>query len=229
MSTLGERLKQAREGAGFDTAALAAERVGVPYHTYAQHENGTRGFRADKANLYARAFGVDPLWLLFGRGDPAAEGRQAMIVPQFLPVRYQVQAGHWFEVGFDEPAVAYSIPVLPHPRFANWRQWLELVVGDSVNQKYAPGAYVHVVDAIEMGYAPRDGDFVVVERQRDGGHIRERTIKQIELRGDEVILWPRSTNARWQEPVKLTDGARDGEDIEVEVVGLVIGSYSSDY
>lgn len=69
MSTLGERLKQAREAAGFETAALAAERVGVPYHTYAQHENGTRGFRADKANLYARAFGVSPVWLLFGKGE----------------------------------------------------------------------------------------------------------------------------------------------------------------
>lgn len=71
MSTLSERLVIAREGAGYSTAREGAERAGAIYDTYAQHENGIRGFRADTAAKYARAFGVDPAWLLYGKGKPA--------------------------------------------------------------------------------------------------------------------------------------------------------------
>lgn len=61
----------ARARAGFATAREAAERVGVSYNTYAQHENGTRGISRDKADLYSRAFGVDPSWLLYGKRPPS--------------------------------------------------------------------------------------------------------------------------------------------------------------
>jgi hypothetical protein len=59
-----ERLRAAREYAGFDTAIAAAEAVGVPYPTYAGHENGSSGFRADKGALYARRFKVRFEWLM---------------------------------------------------------------------------------------------------------------------------------------------------------------------
>lgn len=65
---LHERLKAARESAGYETAALAAEAVGVPYPTYAGHENGSSGFRADKGEIYARKFKVRFEWLMRGRG-----------------------------------------------------------------------------------------------------------------------------------------------------------------
>lgn len=59
-----ERLRAAREHAGFETAVSAAEALGVPYPTYAGHENGSSGFRSDKAALYARRFKVRFEWLL---------------------------------------------------------------------------------------------------------------------------------------------------------------------
>lgn len=71
---LHERLKAAREHAGFETAALAAEAVGVPYPTYAGHENGSSGFRADKGELYARKFKVRFEWLMRGRGAMTESG-----------------------------------------------------------------------------------------------------------------------------------------------------------
>lgn len=74
MSTLAERLVIAREGAGLTTAVEGADRADVKYDTYAQHENGTRGFRADTAAKYARAFGVDPTWLLYGTGKARRRG-----------------------------------------------------------------------------------------------------------------------------------------------------------
>jgi len=70
MDTPGERLKLARERAGYDTAKAAAEAMGAAVATYIQHENGSRGFPAARAERYAKFFRVAPEWLLYKRGDP---------------------------------------------------------------------------------------------------------------------------------------------------------------
>lgn len=73
MDTPANRLKNARAAAGFGSAREAALAMDIPYETYAQHENGGRGFRADRAAVYARRFRTSPEWLLYGKGDaPAA-------------------------------------------------------------------------------------------------------------------------------------------------------------
>lgn len=149
---------------------------------------------------------------------------EAQIVPLFLPVRYRVQAGHWIEVDYaeqDYPSAPRA--VRPDPQYGDWPQWLELVVGDSVNREIPEGHFAHVVDAIEMGYSPEDGDFVVVERRRDQGALRERSIKQVQINPDGSIeLWPRSHNPDWNKPLDLS---HPQEGVEVEIVGLVIGAY----
>lgn len=151
------------------------------------------------------------------------------LAPRFLPVRYKVQAGLWFEVDAEEPPEQVQLAVLPDPKYAGFPQWLEKVVGDSVNLKIPPNHYAVVVDAIEMGYAPRAGDWVVVERRRDQGAVRERTIKQVEIdRAGRVQLCPRSTNPKWSRPIPLVCGDRN-ESTEVEIVGLVIGSYNPEF
>lgn len=149
------------------------------------------------------------------------------VSPAFLPVRYRVQAGHWFEVdsyadGFIEDA---RYPVSPDPSYSQAGQWLELVVGDSVDLEIPDGHYAHVVDAADMGYSPRDGDLVVIERRRAGGLIRERTIKQVSVTDGRVTFIPRSRNPRWNEPLSMTDGAANDDAVEVQLVGLVVGSY----
>jgi transcriptional regulator with XRE-family HTH domain len=154
--------------------------------------------------------------------------KRLQVPPLFLPVRYRVQAGTWVEVDsqaqtWDEPP---SHPVAPDPRYLGFQQWLERVVGDSIDKQIPEGQLAHVVDAIDLGYAPRTGDFVVVERRRNGGSLRERTIKQVVVERGVVELWPRSTNPKWREPLRLTDGAEADDGIEVEIVGLVIGSYN---
>lgn len=77
METAATRLKKAREDAGFTSAREAALAAGWSYDTYAQHENGTRGYPAKKAAIYARRFRVAAEWLLYGRGDQV----QASIIP----------------------------------------------------------------------------------------------------------------------------------------------------
>ncbi len=64
-----ERLREARQAAGFATAGEAAERFRWTTQTYRAHENGSRGFRPTAAKIYARAFKVSPQWLLYGTGD----------------------------------------------------------------------------------------------------------------------------------------------------------------
>jgi hypothetical protein len=144
------------------------------------------------------------------------------LAARVLPIRYVVQAGNWIEADDAAQAFLGEYPVAPDPRFARYPQWLEQVTGDSINQLIPEGAYAHVVDAIELGYAPTTDDIVVVERLRDGGHLRERTIKQVVIADGAVQLWPRSTNPRWNAPVVVIDGCEAGKDVEVRIVGLVL-------
>jgi len=83
MTSMADRLREARERAGYETAKLAAEAMGVPTPSYTQHENGIRGFKIDTARQYARFFKVSPEWLLYGIGDmetlPSLEELQQMV------------------------------------------------------------------------------------------------------------------------------------------------------
>lgn len=85
---LHERLAAARLNAGFASVGEAAEALGVPYSTYAGHENGTSGFRADKGELYARRFKVRFEWLMRGTGpmvDLASKYREILMAYDSLP------------------------------------------------------------------------------------------------------------------------------------------------
>lgn len=59
-----ERLREAREKAGFRYASEAANALGITASTYRAHENGQNDFGLDEAAAYAKKFRVDALWLL---------------------------------------------------------------------------------------------------------------------------------------------------------------------
>ncbi len=63
-----ERLRIAREGANYLTAAAAARARGWGEVTYRAHENGQNGFSVDQARQYASAFKVNVEWLVSGLG-----------------------------------------------------------------------------------------------------------------------------------------------------------------
>ena len=73
MTDAAERLRIARLRAGFETAKEAAEALGLPVSTYLSHENGSRGYPAKKAEIYARKFKVREQWLLYGVGEGPGE------------------------------------------------------------------------------------------------------------------------------------------------------------
>jgi len=79
MSTMADRLREAREKAGLSLEEMA-KAVGAKLPTYTQHENGTRNYPAKKAAQYAEFLRTTPEWLLYGRKTK----------PQLLPVPVDV-------------------------------------------------------------------------------------------------------------------------------------------
>lgn len=69
-----QRLRYAREQAGFTSATEAASSLGVKASTYYAHENGDRGYFEDEARHYGRRFKVQPEWLIFGIGNNPGPG-----------------------------------------------------------------------------------------------------------------------------------------------------------
>lgn len=69
MSSVGERLREARKRSGYETADAAAQALGVSPSTYRAHENEQNGLKPRSAAKYAKKFSVSEVWLLFGHGD----------------------------------------------------------------------------------------------------------------------------------------------------------------
>lgn len=70
MTSKAERLRAARTAAGYKSTQAAAERLAVSASTYRAHENGQNDFSDEQAAHYAKAFGIDPAELIFGRKRP---------------------------------------------------------------------------------------------------------------------------------------------------------------
>jgi len=239
MSRPDERLAQARRAAGYSTATEAAERLGVPKETYVQHERGIRGF-GRRAEQYAKAFGVDAAWLMFGEGSgpdsstltgapqrrvAESHGRQGFRpakltkVTRFVPVLGEVRAGVWTDVPHDQVEPEEMLPI--HlPGFEAAQLYALRVEGKSMDLAYPEGSRIIVCPAAEIGI--RQGDHVVVRRWRNG--LMETTLKEIVQDRDGVLLWPRSTDPAFQSPIRLSK-APDSDD-GTEIIGVVVASYN---
>lgn len=148
-----------------------------------------------------------------------------------LLIRGVAQAGAWLEVDPLDQRELETYPASPDPRFWMAAQWLSRVRGDSMNALTKDGKpagifegdLVHIVDAIDLNYQPVTGDVVEVERSRFSGREMELTIKQVEVAPDgAILLWPRSNNPRWQNPVPYVEQAAGAEHIEVRIRGKMI-------
>ena len=153
-------------------------------------------------------------------GQPAAAAASIE-----LPILYEVAAGAWLAQDDLRQGPIGHYQAITVPEFDGYPQWLEQVVGDSMNRLVPPGALLHVVDAVALGYEARHDDLVVVLRTRAQGAFLERSVKQVALTPKGPEFWPRSFNPRWSAPLEPTDGASDSDDVEVRVVGLVVRAY----
>jgi len=75
-----QRLKLARELAGFESGASAVRALGVPYATYASHEGGWRGIKDGELKQYARRFKVPFPWLAHEIGELKGQSAPSTVI-----------------------------------------------------------------------------------------------------------------------------------------------------
>lgn len=209
--TLGQKIRSAREKAGLTQTQLG-DAVGVTRAAVSQWESDSNGPTLQTMLRICSVLGLTPDGLnpIQLRSEPLSAG---------LAVKGEVRAGAWLELD-GEPQDHGTIPATPDSRFLHVPQYALKVVGTSMNKIASQGQYVIVASWAELGQELRDGDLVVVQRNRVT--TQEVTMKRARRGASGWELWPESTDPRWQEPVFLDDG---GPETEVTVIGKVIGRY----
>ena len=229
MSSVHERLKKAREAAGYASAADFARAEGVGEATYRHHENGNRGLRLHQAERYARALRVDLGWLLTGEGErEGAEIPGGRTIPlASIDVLGAVQAGQWREALEWDRADWYQVAIPINPRYARFKQFGLEVRGDSMNEVYPHGSVVVCVKLMDLGQDPEPGQRVVCLRRSETGDLYEATVKELRRHSNgSYWLWPRSTNPEFQQPWRLPPAAdHDFDNEDIRVLALVVGTF----
>lgn len=240
MKTRGERLRWAREQAGYRSARKAALEMDLPYATYNSHERagqpGARDFSPEDAERYARKFQVALGWLITGKGDPKGGGDE--VPRQLVPVSGSigeyvvagaVEAGSFHEVTefFDDEMPAIHAPI--DPKYPEARRMAFRVRGDSMNKAtppILPGGYILCVDYEDLNNTVplRDGMKVVIERTKFGGQMREWSVKEVEVYEDRNEFHPRSDNPK-HKPIIVKKDFEPDDGEEVRVLALVRSVY----
>lgn len=217
-----DRLKRAREAAGFETASDAARALGVPGPTYIGHENGARGFTTSSAERYARKFKVSLDWLLTGRDD-GQQPPDAQPVFATIPIVGIVAAGLWQEMEDSLHEPMGHIPLMPglkHPREC---YYVLKANGTSMNLVFPDGALLICLDVARAGIPIVDGDIVIVENRREQAGLREISAKRVRVVRGVLQFRPESSDPKHSKPLSITSS---GLDDSVHVLARVEGAYT---
>lgn len=147
-----------------------------------------------------------------------------------LKVIGHVQAGQWREA--TEWPVSERFPVsVPVDEDITRKAYALQVRGNSMNAAGLPnGSIAIVVNLFDWDGDLRNEDFVVVECRNRTGQV-EATVKQIEVRKDVALLWPRSYDPEFAEPIRVPWPYDDSklaksDHEEVKITAIVVGSYA---
>lgn len=201
------------------TTARAVSRAIGPNDTLVRDilSGKSRNARGDTMAKIAEHLGVPVGELMTGVEAPAETVEALAELPLLGPVR----AGAWLAVDDFTQEEPRMYPAARDHRYPHARQWLREVQGDSMNARNIyPGDLAHIVELIGSGVNLNSGMIVEVTRARDGGALREITLKEVQVSDSGLILWPRSSNPRWKDPIRLAEGAEG--DIDVEITGLLL-------
>lgn len=140
----------------------------------------------------ASALDVPPEWLAFGVGQTSThEGAEG-----YVPIRGEVAAGLWMEPTenswHDEVEVA---PIAFTPEWPREGQYGLRVRGTSINRRAGDGDILRCIDIAVTGIEVREGDLVIVQRERPDG-LREVTAELFFQEGATVRLEPDSTDEK---------------------------------
>lgn len=216
------RLKAARIAAKYKTAQEFAEKNGIGVSSYQTHEKGTRGF-SRHATKYARLLNVNVNHLLTGSSDEFTP-HSGVILAKRVGI---VQAGVWREVVELAPEEQEMV-AFPDPRLGYKNYTCLRVEGDSMNKVLQDGEDLLCItmEQFDRKDSLHSGLLVIVQRKQQDKY--ETTVKELELRGDEYWLWPRSDNPKHQAPMHWAPdkdytgheaGVNNGE---VAITGVVV-------
>lgn len=228
-----DRLKRARAAAGFEspTEAAAAFPRDINKNTLISHENGNRPISKKAAEKYGELFGVAAGWILFNDGEDdgtsaASEVALSRVGMGAGLIAGVVAAGIFREVDEFDQSEKKMVAIPRDEKFPNARQLLFDCSGDSMNDlKPRPilsGDRLVCIDYDDVSHLVelKSGMVVVVQRERDGGHFREWSVKQIELYPDRTEFHPRSTNPK-HKPIVIQRDHEADDGVTVQVIGLV--------
>lgn len=139
-----DRLKWAREHAGYTEATEAADAMGLKRSTYLGHENGNRGLSRN-GERYARFFKVSLEWLFANRGQPfPPKPEPARDHSQFteVPLLSWVSAGRLADATVDIPAE--DVPLIPFADLGRGDFFALTVEGDSMDRVSPEGSKIVV-------------------------------------------------------------------------------------
>ena len=157
MEEPNDRLRIARQNAGFEDAASAARAYGWNVHTYRSHENGTRGIPAQAARRYARMFKVSAGWILTGEKTAVSNNQESSPAPDTSRLRPIIEAAvqsaiQFFGVELSPQAQSYlsgqiesilkdkPIRSVPLDQEGSDRARTEIAVQETLKQFFAAGA-----------------------------------------------------------------------------------------
>lgn len=175
METIGERIKNAREAAGYTTIAGAAREFEFHKQNLADHEANRRGVDAEMAVRYGRAFGVDAAWLLFGGANRKPRPTQ------LVPIIGKVGADNEGRVLLSTGQASGDQAPIP-PGGSNRSAALE-VQGHSMRGFSDDGSLIYFEDQHTRPLHDHLGRVVVVELATG-----EVLVKRL-LRGDSPEVW----------------------------------------
>lgn len=98
MSSIAERLRYAREQAGFKNSTEFCAAFDLRHNTYDHHETGRRGVKLKRLAEYAEMLGVNFLWLAEGKGPMRKDDPETEIL-DLVRVMTAEQIRAWISVG----------------------------------------------------------------------------------------------------------------------------------
>ena len=111
-----------------------------------------------------------------------------------LPVAGQVEAGVWREsVLYAEPELEISVP--QDERYSHLERYVVEVKGNSFDRAAPPGSFAVCVPFDQTDIAIRSNLTVVIERSRDGGNLKEATLRRTLLTPTGVEFRSHSHNS----------------------------------
>jgi repressor LexA len=187
-STIGERLRRAREAKHLDQASLS-EKVGIVTRTLQRWEKGEQVPDGLAITRIAKATGVHPTWLLTGEGEmyPARPGN-------VYPLSSLRGKSRLVELPLVAAVPAGKVNTIFHPDYVD-----DYVAVDDVKD---PQAFALRVKGSSMAPRIEDGDTVIVSPQAEArsGDIcvvrvnGEDTLKKVKFEGNYIHLVPLNTD-----------------------------------